>query len=239
MPVFEHGATRIHYEIHGDGPPVLLIAPGGMRSAIPLWSNAPWNPIEHLAARFRVIAMDQRNAGASTGPVSSDDGWHSYAQDQLALLDHLKIDTFATLGMCIGGPYCLGLAHRAPERVRGAVLLQPIGLDDNRAIFYEMFDVWADALRAGPHADVPESVWTHFRANLFDGPFLFNLSEADAAQIETPTLILLGNDPYHPETTSRTLANTLPNASLIEHWKEPEHHAAAKTAIDSFLDSIW
>ena len=57
----------LHYEEHGAGFPILLIAPGGMRSVISAWEKAPWNPVEHLADRYRVIAMDQRNAGASVG----------------------------------------------------------------------------------------------------------------------------------------------------------------------------
>ena len=51
---------------------MLLFAPGGMRSAIPFWETQPWNPIEALSPHFRVIAMDQRNAGQSTAPVSEE-----------------------------------------------------------------------------------------------------------------------------------------------------------------------
>ena len=69
MPYFREGEIELYYETHGDGYPVLLIAPGGMRSAIPLWDNAPWNPVEQLRKSYRVIVMDQRNAGRSRGPV--------------------------------------------------------------------------------------------------------------------------------------------------------------------------
>ena len=91
--------AHIHYEVHGEGFPVLLIAPGGMRSAISFWENTPWNPITDLQDDFQVIAMDQRNAGQSTGPVSASHGWHTYAADQLALLDHLGVDRFHVAGM--------------------------------------------------------------------------------------------------------------------------------------------
>jgi hypothetical protein len=47
--------------------------------------------------------------------------------------------------------------------------------------------------------------------------------------------VLLGNDLHHPQATSRELAALAPNATLIEHWKEPEHHAAAKQAVEHFL----
>ena len=48
-------------------------------------------------------------------------------------------------------------------------------------------------------------------------------------------LVLLGNDLYHPESSSRVLAELAGAATLIEQWKEPEHHAAAKTAVAEFL----
>ena len=71
MPFFERDAIRLYYESHGAGFPVLLIAPGGMRSAVSYWETTPWNPITHLSPTYRVIAMDQRNAGSSVAPILS------------------------------------------------------------------------------------------------------------------------------------------------------------------------
>jgi hypothetical protein len=39
---------------------------------------------EVLASNYSVIAMDQRNAGASIGAIEADHGWHTYAADHLA-----------------------------------------------------------------------------------------------------------------------------------------------------------
>ncbi len=86
--------------------------------------------------------MDQRNAGQSSARVSPTDGWHVFTEDQLALMDHVGANRFHVAGMCIGGPYALGLIQAAPERVASAVLFQTIGLSDNRQAFYEMFDGW-------------------------------------------------------------------------------------------------
>ena len=88
MPTFEQGSVALYYEVSGEGFPVLLFAPGGMRSAIDFWAGE-WNPIDALAPHFQVIAMDQRNAGKSRAPITASDGWHSYAEDHVALLDHL------------------------------------------------------------------------------------------------------------------------------------------------------
>jgi pimeloyl-ACP methyl ester carboxylesterase len=234
MPVYTRGDVHIYYEEQGEGFPVLLIAPGGMRSAIPFWENAPWNPIEQLRNHFRVIAMDQRNAGRSKAPVRPDDGWVSYTEDQLGLMDHLGIERFHTAGMCIGGPYCMGLVQAAPDRVASAVLFQPIGLVDNRQAFFDMFDNWAEALRP-EHPEVPEVAWESFRDAMYGGEFLFNVSREFVRDCPTPLLVLCGSDLYHPRETSLEIVDLAPRGELIEHWKEPEHREAARARVLAFL----
>lgn len=234
MPIFERSDTKLYYEEQGSGFPILLIAPGGMRSAVPFWEKTPWNPIEQLAPNYRVIAMDQRNAGLSVAPISATDGWHTYTQDQLALLDHLGVDKFHVAGMCIGGPYCMGLIQAAPQRVASAILFQTIGLSNNKQAFFEMFDGWAAEMQP-THAEASAEACESFKTNMFSGDFLFNVSREFVSKCETPLLVLLGNDLYHPQETSREIAELAPNATLIENWKEPEHHPAAKQAVESFL----
>ena len=89
MPIFKRDDVSIYYEEYGSGFPLLLFAPGGMRSAIEFWHKSPFDPTSVLANDFRVIAMDQRNAGQSQAPVTAADGWDTYTADHLALLDHL------------------------------------------------------------------------------------------------------------------------------------------------------
>lgn len=234
MPYFEQDDVKIYYEEYGEGFPLLLIAPGGMQSAISFWDNAPWNPIEQLSDRYRVIAMDQRNAGKSVAPVSADDGWHVYTSDQLALMDHLGADRFHVAGMCIGGPYVMGLIERAPERVASGVLFQPIGLDGNRDAFYAMFDNWAEALKL-KRPDIPEAAWAAFRENMYGGDFLFNVDRDFIASCRTPLLVLCGHDLYHPESTSQEIAHLAPNAMFIEQWKEGGDKESARQAVAEFL----
>jgi pimeloyl-ACP methyl ester carboxylesterase len=235
MPVFEQGALRINYEVHGNGFPLLLLAPGGMRSTIGAWERAPWDPRTELADRFQVIAMDQRNAGASSGPIGAEDGWATYTGDQLALLDHLGIDRCHVLGMCIGGPYCMGLIERAPARIAAAVLLQTIGSStDNRAAFTQLFDGWADALKP-QRPEVPAEAWESFREHMFGGEFLYNVTREFVRNCTHPLLVMMGNDLYHPEATSREIAELAPHATLVEHWKEPEHRANGIAKVREFL----
>jgi pimeloyl-ACP methyl ester carboxylesterase len=235
MPTFRRGGVSLYYETSGAGFPVLLFAPGGMRSSIEFWQRSPWNPIEALSPRFRVIAMDQRNAGRSTAPVTANDGWHSYAQDHVALLDHLGIERCHVLGGCIGGPYCLGVIAAAPERVCAAVLQQPIGFDgDNRQAFYDMFDGWANELRL-KRPDVDPATWNVFRDRMYGGDFVFNVGRDFVRNCATPLLVLLGNDRYHPAMTSREIVELAPNAELVERWKEPDVIEQTIARVQSFL----
>jgi len=221
MPIFSYDDVNLYYEEHGDGFPVLLFAPGGMKSALSFWAGSQWNPIEVLSSNFRVIAMDQRNAGRSTAPIQASDGWQTYAQDHIRLLDHLNIDKCHVMGGCIGGPYCFGVMQTAPERVAAAILQQTIGYDDNRKAFYDMFDGWADELRH-KYSDLSEDDWRQFRSNMYDADFLFNVDRDFVRGCSTPMLVLMGSDLYHPESISREVAELAPNAQLIENWKNPQ-----------------
>ncbi len=132
--------ASIFYEEHGSGYPLLLFAPGGMDSRIEMWSQWPFNPIEALSSEFRVIAMDQRNAHRSFGPMKIT-SWADMAADHLALLDHLGIDRAHVMGACIGSSYCLRAVHDAPGRITAAVCQNPIGLrGGNFDGFVDMFE---------------------------------------------------------------------------------------------------
>ncbi|MEM7015753.1 MAG: alpha/beta hydrolase [Pseudomonadota bacterium] len=229
MPMFTRDDISLYYEIHGEGFPVLLFAPGGMRSAIDFWGKAgPWNTIEVLKPHFKVIAMDQRNAGQSTAPVSADDGWHTYTADHVALLDHLGVDKCHGVGMCIGGPYWAVLIEAIPDRVASVVMQQPIGLHNNREAFYDMFDGWANEIR-NSKPGVSEQDWSSFRSNMYDNEFLLNVSEDFIRQCNTPMMVMMGSDLYHPEATSRRIAEIAPNATFLEDWK---NDASAPQMVD-------
>src|SRR4051812_764710 len=78
--------AQIYYETRGQGPPVLLFAPGGVSSEISMWErHSAINPFD-FADEFMLIGMDQRNAGQSPGPLAAP-SWDVHAADQLAVLD--------------------------------------------------------------------------------------------------------------------------------------------------------
>jgi pimeloyl-ACP methyl ester carboxylesterase len=235
VPRFAHGDTSIYYEESGSGFPLLLIAPGAMNSAIELWSGATINPLEVYSEDFRLIAMDQRNAGRSTGPLTVGDPWGAYARDQLALLDHLGVERFHVMGACIGGSFALKLIEQAPQRVVTAVLEQPVGVTSDNAPLYEaMWRGWGDQL-VRRRADVDAAQVEAFGTRMFEGDFVLSVSRDFVRSCAAPLLVLPGVDRYHPTATGREIAELARDARLVEPWKDPEHVGPATAAVRDFL----
>lgn len=232
MPIVERDGASLHYDEYGSGFPVLALAPGGMRSAAGFWDQVAWHPVTELAGAHRVIVMDQRNAGASTAPVTGTEGWSTYVADQLALLDHLGVDGFAVVGMCIGGPFIMGLLQAAPERVARAVVIQSIGLDANREEFHAAFDAWATDI-APDHPEASPAAWAAYRASLYDGDHpLFSVPTSFLPTVTAPVLVLEGDDVYHPRSASRLIADGVPGAAYVEHWKGDALPAARERIVE-------
>ena len=237
MPVFERGDRSLYYEAYGSGYPLLLIAPGGMRSVIEFWHRSAFDPTVEFAGDFRVIAMDQRNAGRSRAPVGSADSWQTYATDQLALLDHLGVDRCHIMGGCIGSSYCLGLIQAAPDRISAAVLQNPIGLNaTNREDFRGMFDEWADEVRERNPA-IDSSAMRSFREHMFGGEFVFSVSRDFMRTCPAPLLVLAGDDSFHPTATAQEIVDLAPSAELLLTWKAPDLVGDTVKRVRAFLQS--
>lgn len=223
MSLYQRGDTSIYYEEHGSGFPLLLLAPGGLNSTIDFWSRMPFNPLEEFRGEFRVIAMDQRNAGTrSVGPLPLVDPWGEYAADQLGLMDHLGIDSFLVIGCCIGCSFILKLIALAPRRVVAGVMEQPIGIDETNPGFFNprIYTEWGQDL-AARRPEISMADVNAFGQAMWGGDFVFTVPREFVPTIQNPVLVLPGNDPAHPTGVGLELARLLPNAELLENWKAP------------------
>lgn len=242
MPTLTLDDAEIVYEEYGQGYPILLFAPGGMMSRAELW-HAPaggpprsWNDwTEVLAADYRVIAMDQRNAGRSRGAIRADHGWQTYAADHLMLMDHLGFDKFHTLGGCIGSSFCLTLCEMTPDRISAAVLQNPVGLHpEHPEYFPDGFAKWAADQKAD-RPDLVDSDLDAFGRNMWGGDFTFNVSRDFVRGCRTPSLVLPGDDTPHPRVIGMEVAELLPNSEILVDWKGPDHLDEQRRRVTDFL----
>ena len=182
----------------------------------------PWNDwTEELESRYRVIAMDQRNAGQSRGTIAPDHGWHTYAADHLALMEHLGFERFHTLGGCIGSSYCLKLCEIAPERITAAVLQNPIGLHPEfPSYFPESHAAWTTEQLAA-RSDLDRAAVESFGRNMWGRDFVFSVTREFARRCPVPCLVLPGDDTPHPAVIGAELADLLPKAEQMSPWKGP------------------
>ncbi len=237
MPSFDYDGVSIYYEEFGAGFPLLTFAPGGLMSRVDVWQRpaAPIDPTNLLAADYRVIAMDQRNAGGrSAAPITARDGWPSYAADHIALLDHLGIDRCHLLGQCIGGPFILALLRAQPERFFSAVIVQPIGrVGPMPAERSANFQSWAELVKDRP--EINEELLDAFNRNLYAPGFAYSVDRDFVRGCQTPCLVFPGDDAVHPYAFAAELAQLLPNAEFIAQWRDAGSLPAATERIRRFL----
>jgi pimeloyl-ACP methyl ester carboxylesterase len=130
MPFANIEGIKTHYEVRGDGPPLLLLAPVGFDDPISRrWADRVWRgfrPLDALVPDFRLIVYDRRETGRSGGLIEPLT-WARFAQHAKGLLDHLEIEDAFLLGGCMGCSVALALGALFPERCRALLLHWPVG----------------------------------------------------------------------------------------------------------------
>jgi pimeloyl-ACP methyl ester carboxylesterase len=109
------GPVKLHWESHGDGPPVLLIMGLGLSG------GAWWRTIPVLARQFRVITFDNRGVGRSKSPTYAYTT-EAMADDAASVLDAAGVDRAHVYGFSLGGMVAQQLALRHAGRVESLVL---------------------------------------------------------------------------------------------------------------------
>lgn len=117
MPLCElpDGAPPVHYEIGGDGPPLLML--NGLVASGFLWPKA-W--LARFEARYTVIRVS--NPGTGHTPLGGSLTMALMAQGALAVLDACGGRRAHVLGYSMGGMVAQTIALEAPERVASLVL---------------------------------------------------------------------------------------------------------------------
>lgn len=126
MPQINNNGIHIHYQVMGEGPPLVLHH--GFSDDLTSWFEYGYTDV--LAPQYQLILIDSRGHGHSDKPYTAT----AYTQkarvyDVLAVLDALKIERAFYLGYSLGGWIGLGLALFTPERFHAFALggIQPYG----------------------------------------------------------------------------------------------------------------
>jgi pimeloyl-ACP methyl ester carboxylesterase len=107
---------QIHYDVRGDGRPLLLLH-GGLGAAADWQHVFPGDPIG-----FRAILPDMRGHGRSTNPCG-EFTFRQAALDVFALLDQLGIAQVRAIGVSGGGITLLHMATLQPARIEAMVVV--------------------------------------------------------------------------------------------------------------------
>jgi pimeloyl-ACP methyl ester carboxylesterase len=216
----------------------------------------------------RVVTLDLLGHGRSDRPPEM---WHYgmglFAQQVVALLDHLGVDEAVVGGTSLGANTTLEVASLAPERLRGMVLEMPV-LDNALLACAVAFTPLMVALTVGEPVlravsriarAVPEDTvpWVAnvaldaFRQDpapsaavlqgLFSGRTAPHRSER---RTFTAPALVIGHhrDPVHPFADAGLLAEELPDATLLEAGSIVELRVAPRRLTDEiagFIDACW
>jgi pimeloyl-ACP methyl ester carboxylesterase len=115
----------LSYAIHeptGEEHGTVLLIHGFASTAQVNWINTSWVKTLNEAG-FRTICFDNRGHGASQKFYKSTEyGPDIFADDAIALLDHLGVESCHVIGYSMGARITSWLASHAPDRVERAVI---------------------------------------------------------------------------------------------------------------------
>ena len=185
------GEVRTYYEEDGDGPPLVLLHPGGADSRV-FEVNVPG-----LADHFRVFRPDRRGHGR-TPDVDGLITYELMARDTIAFLEQVVGGPAYLVGHSDGAPVALLTALARPDLVRRLVLASGVFHHDGWAPGAIDLDEETTAFFVGYHGEVSP-----------DGPDSFHalaaklhrmhseepaLTVADLAGYPGPVLVMVGDD---------------------------------------------
>ena len=179
---------ELYYEIHGEGPPLVLLMGIGYDSS--LWTL---QQVPVLCTQFSVVLIDNRDAGRSSRadhPYTIAD----MADDVAGLLDALDIHRTHLLGLSMGSMIGMEFALRHPDRLDRLILAGPGAAPARSAV--DPIAIWNWVKSNDPSGEVfggQQLTW------LFSSTFLRN----QQAVKETIALLASNPNPVQPDAYDR------------------------------------
>jgi valacyclovir hydrolase len=244
MPFVEtHTGANLHYEDVGAGPVVILVH--GMFGTARTHFDAT---IHHLSQHYRVIGPSLRGYGLST-PKPRDfppDFYQRDAEDVLALMDALAIESAHVVGYSDGGEAALIAAGLQPERFRTLTTIGAVGYfgPQMRPAVQRMYPVdWvSDEARALHDIDNPTPMvmqWIRSMKMMIDLGGAQSLPFAE--NITCPVLMLLGEqDTLNPAAYAQVFLDRVRDGRLQlfpgGHAVHDHHPDVFMRTLEAFLE---
>jgi len=252
--------TDIAYRLDGPEAAPVVVLSHSIATTMDMWRGQ----VPALAQQFRVLRYDMRGHGESAAPAGPYD-FEMLAADVVGLLDHLKIDRAAFVGISISGMIGQALGVKHGHRLRGLVLSNTTSDPPPPEMWDQRI---ADAEKGGMETQVQSTLGRWFtepyrRANaaVMDwiaamirntpvngfvgcGRAIQGLGFANHLRnITAPTLIMTGDqDPGTTVAMAKTLSNRIPQAQMqiikgASHLSAIEKEAAFNTLLSIYLSA--
>lgn len=262
MPQFVHDGITFHFHERGEGTPfVFQHGLGGDTNQIfDLFAPPPG---------IRLITLDCRAHGL-TQPAGDPAqlGFSSFADDVMALVDHLGLGKFVVGGISMGAGVALNLAARRRDRVQGLVLARPAwlnrGLPPNTLIYpaiafllrtYGVEEAHRRIAASGEYermvAESPDAADSLLlqvdqplarerAARLERIPTDCPWADLDACRQWSMPVLVLGNrhDPIHPFDLAQQLAASFADVRFVEITAKAVSKAQHQADVQAALETF-
>jgi pimeloyl-ACP methyl ester carboxylesterase len=252
MPMLDRDGVKIHYEVHGSGPTLLLTH--GYSSTSTMWSGQ----IDALSKHHKLVLWDMRGHGQSDYP--EDPAAYSEAltiADMAALLDEIGATSAIIGGLSLGGYMSLAFYRLHPERVRALLIIDTgpgFKKDDARDAWNKRAHDTADRFEREGLAVLQSlsrerSSVSHRDASGLARAARGMLTQRDASVMESlptikvPALVIVGADDTPFLAASDYMAAKIPGAKKViipaaGHAVNIDQPQAFVEAVLPFLDGL-
>jgi pimeloyl-ACP methyl ester carboxylesterase len=252
MPKIDRDGIKLHYEVHGSGP--VLILTHGYSSTSAMWQGQ----IDALSKRHKLVLWDMRGHGQSDYPddPSAYSEAHTVA-DMAALLDEVGGRQAIVGGLSLGGYMSLAFYRVHPGRVSALLIIDTgpgFKKDDARAAWNRRAHDTGDnfereGLAVLKSASRERSTVSHRDASGLAHAARGMLIQRDARVIESlpdikvPSLVVVGAEDAPFLAASDYMAAKIPGASKVVipaagHAVNIEQPQAFIDAVLPFLDAV-
>ena len=213
MPHAAINGLDMYYEIHGVGSPLLLLH-GGSGSIPEKW-------IPYFMPHFKVIAPEQMGHGRTADLVDRPFHYHDMAEDTVALMRQLEIESAVVVGYSDGGIIGLDMAVHHPEHVTRLAVTGANarfdGYTTENQEWARSFDPESEPVSDG-YARLSPDGSEHWRVVLGRLKAMWaaepSFTNEELQSIEAPTLLVVGDRDIVTPEHAVEMFRTIPGAQL-------------------------